>query len=378
MHNSSALCKISNNENGEFTISPVGNWKACDTSQAFDKLAGSIAKNSNIKSIKFSTEELSAWDSGLLNFLIKTEELCRNKNINVDRNSLPDGLMKLVNLATAVPARKGAQRSEENISTIENIGVKSKQIYKQSKDIISFIGATFLVFISFLRAKTCMRYADMWKIVEECGPNALPIVTLISMLVGMILAFIGAVQLAQFGAQIYVANLVGIAMLREMGAIMAGIIVSGRTGAAFAAELGTMQVNEEIDALTTFGISPMEFLVLPRMLALMLMMPLLCIYADLMGVLGGALVSIWALDISSALYWDQTIGAITLTDFLFGVCKSVVFGILVAVAGCLRGMQSGRSSAAVGEAATSAVVTAIVLIVITDAIFSIISNVIGL
>ena len=194
---------------------------------------------------------------------------------------------------------------------------------------------------------------------------------------GLILAFIGAAQLAQFGAQLYVANLVGIAMTRELGAVMAAVILAGRTGAAFAAELGTMQVNEELDALKTFGIDPMEFLVLPRMLALMMMMPLLCLYANLMGILGGAVISVVMLDISVDLYWNQTVTAIQLSDFLFGVSKSVIFGILIAVAGCLRGMQSGRTSAAVGLAATSAVVTGIVLIVVTDAVFAVVANIIG-
>jgi phospholipid/cholesterol/gamma-HCH transport system permease protein len=192
------------------------------------------------------------------------------------------------------------------------------------------------------------------------GAQALPIVTLISFLVGVILAYVGAVQLRQFGAQIYVADLVGIAMTREMGAMMAAIIMAGRTGAAFAASLGTMQVNEEIDALTTLGISPMEFLVLPRVLALTAMMPLLCVYADLVGILGGACVGVGMLDLGGVEYFVRSSHAITLRDVLAGLVMSGVFGALVALAGCLRGMQCGRSSAAVGWAATSAVVTGIV------------------
>jgi phospholipid/cholesterol/gamma-HCH transport system permease protein len=196
--------------------------------------------------------------------------------------------------------------------------------------------------------------------------------------VGLILAFVGAVQLKMFGAQIYVANLVAIAMVREMGAMMTGIIMAGRTGAAFAAQLGTMQVNEEIDALKTMGLSPLEFLVLPRMLALILMMPLLCLYADLMGILGGVVVGIGMLDLSFSQYFEQTRAAITLTDLWLGVGKGVIFGVLVALAGCLRGMQSGRSASAVGDAATSAVVTAIVAIIVSDGLFAVITNVIGI
>jgi phospholipid/cholesterol/gamma-HCH transport system permease protein len=212
---------------------------------------------------------------------------------------------------------------------------------------------------------------------QQCGIQALPIVSLISLLVGLILAFVGAVQLMMFGAQIYVASLVGIAMVRVMGAIMTGIIMAGRTGAAFAAQLGTMQVNEEIDALKTLGISPMEFLVLPRMLALTLMMPLLCLYADLMGILGGLIVGVGMLDLSAVEYFNQTKASVTLTYFWIGLFHSAVFGVLVALAGCLRGLQCGRSASAVGDAATSAVVTGIVSIIVATAIITIMCNVLG-
>jgi phospholipid/cholesterol/gamma-HCH transport system permease protein len=181
-----------------------------------------------------------------------------------------------------------------------------------------------------------------------------------------------------FGAQIYIANLVGIAMTREMGAMMAAIIMAGRTGAAFAAQLGTMQVNEEIDALKTLGVSPMEFLVLPRMLALVLMMPLLCLYADLLGMLGGALVSVGAFDVTLIQYATQTQATITLTHVAIGVFKSVIFGIVIALSGCLRGMQCGRSATEVGYAATSAVVTAIVWIIALDGLFAVMTNVLGI
>jgi phospholipid/cholesterol/gamma-HCH transport system permease protein len=214
-------------------------------------------------------------------------------------------------------------------------------------------------------------------VIFDCGAAALPIVTLISFLVGLILAFVGAVQLQQFGAQIYVADLVGIAMAREMGALMAAIIMSGRTGAAFAAQLGTMQVNEEIDALSTFGLSSMDFLVLPRMIALIAMMPLLCIYADLMGILGGALVGVGMLHLSVTQYANETIQGVHLSDFAVGLVKSSVFGVIVAIAGCMRGIQSGRSASAVGLAATSAVVTAIVFIIVTDGLFAVLTNVLG-
>jgi phospholipid/cholesterol/gamma-HCH transport system permease protein len=213
---------------------------------------------------------------------------------------------------------------------------------------------------------------------QECGAEAFPIVSLISLLVGMILAFVAAIQLKLFGAQIFVADIVGIAMVRVMAAIMTGIIVAGRTGAAFAAQLGTMQVNEEIDALQTLGVPPMEFLVLPRMLALAVMMPLLCLYADLMGILGGMIVGVFMLDLSFAQYAHETALNMELTYFWVGLFHSFVFGILIALAGCLRGMQCGRSASEVGRAATSAVVTSIVSIVLATAIITFVCQVLGI
>jgi phospholipid/cholesterol/gamma-HCH transport system permease protein len=209
---------------------------------------------------------------------------------------------------------------------------------------------------------------------QQCGPQALGIVALINFLVGLILAFVGAIQLAKFGASIYVADLVGIATVREMGCIMTGIILCGRTGAAFAAQLGTMRVNEEISALQTFGISPIEFLVLPRMVALIVVMPFLCVFADLISIVGGFVVSVSMLDITPTVYLNRTIQSIHLGSFLLGIGKGSFFGFLVAYTGCLRGMQSGSSAAAVGEATTRAVVTGITAIVASDGLFAVLTN----
>jgi phospholipid/cholesterol/gamma-HCH transport system permease protein len=245
-------------------------------------------------------------------------------------------------------------------------------------DMLSFIGDVTIAFIRLLQGKAQYRRSDLWLTVESCGGQALSIVTLISFLVGLILAFIGAIQLKLFGAEIYVANLVGIAMVRLMASIMTGIVMAGRTGGAFAAQLGTMQVNQEIDALKTLGISPMEFLVLPRMLALALMMPLLSLYANVVGILGGMLVGVGMLDLNFVQYYHQTAGAVRMWDLWIGLFCSAVFGVIVALAGCMRGMECGRSASAVGDAATSAVVTAIVGIIVATALITIVCNVLGI
>jgi phospholipid/cholesterol/gamma-HCH transport system permease protein len=355
-----------------------GSWKLQNHLPSADDIQKQIESRRPIRRIAFDTQGLTAWDTGLLTFLVKMNRLCHRAGIALEAQGLPSGVRRLLKLtATATPPQmKTISNNVPATLFLTRIGTSSLKLFKTAGEMLSFIGEAFLTFIKLCRGKARYRSSDLALTIQESGAQALPIVSLISLLIGLILAFVGAVQLEQFGAQIYVANLVGLGMIREMGAMMTAVIMAGRTGAAFAAQIGTMQVNQEIDALRTMGISPMEFLVLPRMLALMMMMPLLCLYSDLLGILGGAFVSWGMLDISLGQYFDQTRGAIELNDFLVGLIKSVVFGVLVAVSGCLRGMQCGNSSSAVGDAATSAVVTAIVFIIVWDAIFTVVFNII--
>jgi phospholipid/cholesterol/gamma-HCH transport system permease protein len=331
-----------------------------------------------VQVLAFDTQDLGRWDSGLITFLLKVFDQCSQRQIDVDRRGLPEGVRRLLDLAAAVPEKKDARKVALHEPFLVQVGKASMDMARQVTGLTTFLGEATIAFGRFLAGKAKFRRTDLWLTVQQCGADALPIVSLISFLVGLILAFVGAVQLAMFGAQIYIANLVGIAMAREMGAIMTAIIMAGRTGAAFAAQIGTMQVNEEVDALKTMGISPMEFLVLPRMLALIVMMPLLCLYSDLVGILGGFVVGTGMFDISFTQYMEQTSASLNLTHFSIGVFKSAVFGVVVAIAGCLRGMESGRSASAVGDAATSAVVTSIVLIIVLDGIFAVVSNVLGI
>jgi phospholipid/cholesterol/gamma-HCH transport system permease protein len=331
-----------------------------------------------VRQVQFETAHLVHWDSALINFLLRLEEHCADRRIAFDKNGLPPGVKGLLRLATAVPEREGARRERASVPFLEMVGTETKKIFGSCGEMTEFLGEACLSFVRLFTGRARFRRSDLWLIMQECGARALPIVSLISLLVGLILAFVGAIQLQQFGAQIYVADLVGIAMVREMGAMMTAIVMAGRTGAAFAAQLGTMQVNEEIDAFSTLGFSPIDFLVLPRMLALILMMPLLCIYADAMGILGGALVGVAMLDLTITEYFIETQGAIDMVDIMVGVVKSAVFGVLVALAGCLRGIQCGRSAQAVGLATTSAVVMGIVFIIVTDGIFSVITEAVGI
>ncbi len=355
-----------------------GSWTIDCRLPSAEQVLRRLHAQPKLKKVEFDTQDLTGWDSGFLTFLLKIKIDCDRKNIIFDKSTLPEGVQRLLDLATAVPERKGARRESLRQPFLSKVGSGFLSWLRTSGDMLAFIGETFLATLRFLTGKARFRRSDLLEFIQDAGARAFPIVSLISVLVGLILAFVGAVQLKMFGAQIYVANLVGLAMAREMGAMMAAIIMAGRTGAAYAAQLGTMQVNEEIDALQTLGISPMEFLVMPRMFALVLMMPLLCVYADLMGILGGALVGIGMLDITVSQYYQQTKSALDLTQFGIGIFKSVIFGILVALSGCLHGMQSGRSASAVGDAATSAVVTAIIWIIVADALMTVICNAIGI
>jgi phospholipid/cholesterol/gamma-HCH transport system permease protein len=355
-----------------------GNWKIANRLPAATEVAKQLAPGARIKKVGFDATALGGWDSGLITFLLKVFDLCAKAGIAADKDSLPPGVKGLVALATAVPERAGARRDFTKEPLLSRIGAQTIDFWNSAAEMLAFIGEASIAFGKLLIGKARFQRSDFFASVQSCGIESLAIVSLISLLVGLILAFVGAVQLRMFGAQIYVADLVGIAMVRVMGAIMAGIIMAGRIGAAFAAELGTMQVNEEIDALETMGISPMEFLVLPRMLALSLMMPLLCLYADLMGILGGLIVGVGMLDLNVFEYFNQTRGAVTLTYMWIGLFQSAVFGVLVASAGCLRGMQCGRSASAVGDATTSAVVTGIVSIIVATAIITVICDVLGI
>lgn len=329
-------------------------------------------------SIAFETSELVKWDSRFLIVLDEIREYAGKRKIPVIVTGLPSGVQRLLELSAESAEKAPFKPDQKSPSFLETVGNKTTHLIEDCAALLFFTGMLSLSFLRLVSGKAQFLKSDFFYFLEECGPSALPIVSLISILVGIILAYVGAVQLQMFGAEIYIANLVGLGMTREMGAMMAAIIMAGRTGAAFAAQLGTMQVNEEIDALRTMGIEPVDFLVLPRLSALLLMMPLLTIWADLLGIGGGFLIAGLTLDVSIVEYYNQTIDAVTLRHFGVGLFKAVVFGYLVAFSGCLRGMQCGRSASAVGSAATSAVVTAIVLIVVSDAAMTVIFNILGI
>jgi phospholipid/cholesterol/gamma-HCH transport system permease protein len=364
-------------QNGQATLRLAGAWRLNRRLPTTDALEKQLGTQAGLKTVVFESTRLDAWDSGLVTYLAGVITACRKHNIEVNQDGLPEGIRGLLRLAFAVPERQGARRQERRISFVEQVGNDTQALIRSTGEIMAFLGESVLAFRRLLAGQARLRRADLWLIIQEAGANALPIISLVTFLVGMILAYIGNAQLAQFGARIYVADLVGLAMVIQMGALITAIVLAGRTGAAFAAQLGTMQVNEEIDALRTLGISPMEFLVLPRMLALMLMTPLLAIYANLMGILGGGFVGSLVGDLSVIEYFVETRNAIGLHHIAQGIINATVYGAIVAISGCLRGMQCGRSASSVGLATTSAVVTAIVFIVLAAAVLTIVFNALG-
>lgn len=316
------------------------------------------------------------WDSVLLLFICDIRQWCVRAGIGCDQSHLPTAVQDLLVQLANVQAKPRPKERKENFLT--SVGLATEDVLKKTREIYTFVGECVLSAVYLVKNPHRFRWADCFDEMQRCGAMALPIVGLISLLVGLIMAYQSAVLMRQFGADIYVADAVGLVMVREMGAMMTAIILAGRTGAAFAATLGNMKANEEIDALSTLGIRPVDFLVIPRLLALGVMMPLLALYANALGIFGGMAVSLGLLDISPAAYWVETQTAIDLSDVTTGLIKAVTFGLLVGLAGCHCGLQAERSAAGVGKAATSAVVMGLLLIIVFDAIFTVVFNVLGL
>jgi phospholipid/cholesterol/gamma-HCH transport system permease protein len=327
--------------------------------------------------VVFDARELREWDSVLVTFVYGVVGLGQGRGVPVDLGRLPAGVQRLVALARAVPGRPEAPPVTDDAMTAR-IGRVALRAWGTLDDALTFTGETLLALMALFLGRARFRRLDLLAAFESAGVAALGIVALINFLIGAVLAFVGAVQLQPFGASIYVASLVAIAVTRELGALMTGIVMAGRTGASFAAVLGTMTVNEEVDALRTMGLRPTEFLVLPRVLATASMMPALVAYADLLGMMGGLFVGVTMLGLGANEYLRQTQEALALRHVFIGLAKGVAFGIVVALTGCYYGIRCGRSAAAVGDATTRAVVMGIVLVVVVDAIATVFLHVVHL
>jgi len=352
-----------------------GDWQQGQPTTPFSELRSQLLGEHPLRLIADGTE-LGEWDSIFMAFLLHCHNHCRREGIAFETRNMPSAVDSLLGVATAVPPHEPPQEPADGFFAQLHPLLLLRGLADNVRESLAFIGEVSIALWRLATGRSNTRFSDFRTFCFQAGPDAFAIISLTSVLVGMILAYLGAVQLQQFGAGIYVADLVVIGMLREMGVLMTAVVMAGRTGAAYAAQLGTMQTNDEIDALTTMGISPVEFLVIPRMLALVVIMPLLTVYANLLGIIGGGIVA-GGMDVAPIQYINQGEGAITAAHIGVGLVKALVFALLIAVAGCRAGINSGRSSAAVGQAATQAVVTAIVYLIVADAAINIIFQQIG-
>ncbi len=358
-------------EGSTLVVALSGNWDIRATRPSGDAL--SVAMKDDIGSIRFDVDALGAWDTALLLFVRQCRELAERHGIVCDLRELPVGVQNLMALSMAAPDETVIPVKRP--TWLSRVGGQAITRYQALEACLTFLGQLVLDLKGFVVGRVPLRLKEFIILLQDSGARALPIVCLLSFLTGLIIAFIGVIQLQKFAADIYVADLVGLSMTRELGAVMAGVIMAGRTGAAFAAQIGSMRVNEEIDALTSFGISPMQFLVVPRVVALVLMMPLLCACADFVGMLGGMVVAVSISEVNFVQYFNQVEHAVDLTDLFAGIFKSGVFGLIIALAGCYRGLNCGKDATSVGLATTSAVVTAITWIVVADATFAVLFHI---
>ena len=352
---------------GTLVLQIAGDWRLQSPILRFEKVLEKKPPKQAFNTVRFDASRVGFWDSSLPSFLLDTAEYCAEHGIQFDEASLPDNLRRLLILSRAVTERPASKRSEP-ASFVGRFGARGIEAFHEVVSSIGFTGEVVRSLFGFLTLRVRIRWRDLWLVIQGSSSGALPIVTLISFLVGMIIAFLGAVTLSEFGAQYYVSYLVSYGMLRELGALMTGIIMAGRTGAAFAAEIGSMKITEEIDAYRTLGISPVDFLVLPRVLGVFLTMPLLTLYADYIGILGGMIVAVSMFGMSVPLFFNGLMEPVTWIDAALGIFKGAVFGLTIGLSGCMRGMQTGSGAGAVGKSATSAVVTGITLIIVANAL----------
>jgi phospholipid/cholesterol/gamma-HCH transport system permease protein len=355
-------------------VKVVGRWHLARGLPAPDVIDRAIAGPPAASRLAFDAGELDAWDTSLLLLVERVLERCRLRGVAADTGGLPAGLRRLLALSQSAPGQRPPPPAARP-APIARLGEHGLQRIDAFVSLLAFLGELAYSLVRFVSGRARVRTRDLVAEIQGAGASSLGIVAVVSFLLGMILAFVGGVTLRPFGASIYVANVVTVAMVRELGPVMTAIVMAGRTGSAYAAQLGTMKVTQEVDALTTMALPPAEFLVLPRVLALSLMMPLLVLYANFIAIAGGALVAVATGGSTAVEYGHQAQGAITFTTFLIGLSKSVVFGVIVAVSGCVHGLRASKSAAAVGDAATGAVVAAIIWIIAADGLFAVVLNV---
>jgi phospholipid/cholesterol/gamma-HCH transport system permease protein len=357
-------------ESGTLTLIMTGRWDS-DTTGTWWHHGQRMLAQSKPRRVVIDASGVSYCDGAGVAFLVDLQQWQARTGGDFAIQGLPEEFRRLLDIYGRISIDRPTGRRREVLSLVERVGEAAVRLWQDVHALLSFVGELALTLLRAARHPGLVRWRDAWLVAEQAGANALPLIALIGLLLGLILAFQSAIPMRRFGADIFVANLIGLGMLREMGPLITAIILAGRSGSAFAAELGTMKVREEIDALSTMGLEPVRFLVLPRVLAAVAMTPLLTVFANLFGLIGGAIV-MRSLGYPLITYVNQILSAVTVGDLLGGLIKSLAYGIVVAAIGCLRGLQAKTGASAVGQSTTSAVVSGIVLIAIVDGIFAIV------
>ena len=370
------LLQTSTSDDGTLTLTFEGRLDSNSTANVWEPAMQAMEKK-NYSRVTIDASKLEYCDGSGISLLHEIDTLGRKKADPVSIVGLKKEFQQILDLHDVEDARRLEGKGQQHSNPVNEIGEKTIDALNEVLALISFVGELFVATLVAFTHPRKIRWKDAFWVAETAGANALPLVTLISFLVGLIMAFQAAIPMRMFGAEIFVANLIALSMMRELGPLMTAIVIGGRSGSAFAAELGTMRINEEIDALTTMGLDPVRFLVVTRVIATVLMTPLLTIYANVMGILGGAAVLI-SFGFTLNAYVNQVMASVTYIDFLGGIFKAFVFGLLIAAVGCLRGLQTKTGPSAVGESTTSAVVSSIILIVVVDGIFSVVYFYLGI
>ncbi|HWH76207.1 MAG TPA: MlaE family lipid ABC transporter permease subunit [Candidatus Binatus sp.] len=356
--------------NGTLNIAIEGRLDSDSTGKIWRQATMAVT-GAKARSVKLDASSIDYCDGSGIALLIYLRQQQQKTGGTLDVDGLRPEFQELLDDWSQGGGEPAPTKADASTRIVEEVGHATVEIWQDIRVLVSFVGELGVALVKAARHPTSIRWQDTVRIAEEVGVNALPIVTMLSFLVGIITAFQAAVPLRQFGAQIFVANLIGLSVLREMGPLMTAIILAGRSGSAFAAEIGTMKVREEIDALKTMGLEPVRFLVVPRVLAAVAMTPILTVFADLLGVMGGSVVML-SLGFPLITFFNQLQLAVSYGSLVGGLVKSFAFGILIAAIGCLRGLQTASGASAVGLSTTHAVVSGIILIVVTDGIFSVI------
>jgi phospholipid/cholesterol/gamma-HCH transport system permease protein len=364
------------NDRATLTLLLTGRLDAHTTGRLWRE-AQHIFEQSKPIRVVIDASEVSYCDGAGVAFIVKLQQYQARTGGDVTIHGLQEEFRRLLAIYGQISIDPPPGRRREPLSVVEQVGHAALGVWQDVQTLLTFVGELTVTLLRAARHPRLVRWSDAWLTAERAGVDALPIIALIGFLLGLILAFQSAIPMRRFGAEIFVANLIGVSMLREMGPLITAIILAGRSGSAFAAELGTMKVREEIDALTTMGLEPVRFLVVPRVLAAVIMTPFLAVFANLFGLIGGAVV-MRSLGFPFVSYVNQILSAVTVGDLLGGLFKSLVYGIVVAGIGCLRGLQTTTGASAVGQSTTSAVVSGIVLIAIVDGVFAVVFYALGL